>query len=88
MELLTVQSCGQGRVFLGHATKMKPNAPILVFVHGRYHGAWCFAHYLKYFDEKGIPAAAVDMHGHGGLKQNTNFHQADIGEMARPCRCM
>ena len=82
MDRLTVRSCGKGRIFLSKAAKAQPKAPIFVFVHDGYHGAWCFAHYLEYFDRKGIPTAAIDLRGHGGLKQDTDFHLAGVKEMA------
>jgi pimeloyl-ACP methyl ester carboxylesterase len=39
--------------------------PVL-FVHGAWHGAWCWAeHFLPYFADHGHPAHAVDLRGHG-----------------------
>jgi pimeloyl-ACP methyl ester carboxylesterase len=41
-------------------------APV-VFVHGAWHGAWCWdAHFLPYFARHGHPAYAFDLRGHGG----------------------
>jgi hypothetical protein len=28
--------------------------PVLIFVHGAYHGAWCFEHYVRYFAVGGL----------------------------------
>lgn len=40
--------------------------PIL-FVHGAFAGAWCWAEYfLPYFSRHGYPAYAVSLRGHGG----------------------
>ena len=40
--------------------------PIL-FVHGAFTGAWCWAeHFLPYFAKKGIRACALSLSGHGG----------------------
>ena len=45
------------------ATRMPP----LLFVHGLAHGAWCFAeHWLPAAAERGFPAYAVSLRGHGG----------------------
>ena len=41
--------------------------PPLLFVHGAAHGAWCFAeHWLPAAAERGFPAYAVSLRGHGG----------------------
>lgn len=49
----------------------KAEAPIrttpLLFVHGAWHGAWCWdEHLLLYFARKGYEAYAVSLRGHGG----------------------
>ena len=41
--------------------------PALLFVHGGYHGAWCFSHYLQYFANEKTACYAVDLSGHGSL---------------------
>lgn len=41
--------------------------PPLLFVHGLGHGAWCWAeHWLPAAAERGFPAYAVSLRGHGG----------------------
>ncbi|NTW51769.1 MAG: alpha/beta hydrolase [Chlorobiaceae bacterium] len=41
------------------------SAPIL-FVHGMWHGAWCWAeHFLPYFSQHGYSAHALSLRGHG-----------------------
>lgn len=41
--------------------------PPLLFVHGMAHGAWCFGeHWLPAAAERGYPAHAVSLRGHGG----------------------
>jgi pimeloyl-ACP methyl ester carboxylesterase len=43
-----------------------PRTPV-VFVHGAWHGAWCWAeHFLDFFARRGYPAHAFDLRGHGG----------------------
>lgn len=40
--------------------------PPLLFVHGAWHGAWCWdVHFLDYFAEQGYEAHAVSLRGHG-----------------------
>ena len=49
---------------VGCCTSEHP-VPIL-FVHGFFHGAWCWAeHFLDYFADRGFRAAAVSLRGHG-----------------------
>jgi pimeloyl-ACP methyl ester carboxylesterase len=49
--------------------KGRPSAahPVpLLFVHGGWHGAWCWdEHFLDFFADKGFRAAAVSLRGHG-----------------------
>lgn len=82
IDRLPQQPAGQGRVFLGTAAEAHSDRPILLFVHGGYHGAWCFARYVEHFDGLGIPAAAMDMRGHGGLAQATDLHLHGVHNMA------
>lgn len=49
---------------IGVSTATHP-APLL-FVHGAWHGAWCWAeHFLGFFADKGYRALAVSLRGHG-----------------------
>ena len=42
------------------------DAPPILFVHGAWHGAWCWdEHFLDYFSEKGFAAHALSLRGHG-----------------------
>ena len=39
----------------------------LLFIHGMWHGAWCWdENFLPYFAEQGYPAAALSLRGHAG----------------------
>ncbi|HYA88978.1 MAG TPA: alpha/beta fold hydrolase [Nitrospirota bacterium] len=38
----------------------------LLFVHGAYHGAWCWENFLPFFANHGYEAHAVSLRGHGG----------------------
>ena len=79
---LPQRPASEGRVFLGAATEKRGDRPALLFVHGGYHGAWCFAHYVAYFDAINVPAAAMDMRGHGGLPQANDLHRQGVRAMA------
>ncbi|MFD0200232.1 MULTISPECIES: alpha/beta fold hydrolase [Saccharothrix] len=41
-----------------------PN-PTLVFVHGFWHGSWCWSEVIPHVVAAGRPAVAVDLAGHG-----------------------
>ena len=71
-----------GRLYLGRCAQACRDRPALVFVHGGHMGAWAFSVYLRYFDGLGLPAAAVDCRGHGGLPQDPSFTSAGITDYA------
>src|ERR1700694_3612223 len=40
--------------------------PPLLFVHGAWHGAWCWEeHFLRYFADRGWSVKAIDLRGQG-----------------------
>ncbi len=39
--------------------------PPLLFVHGAWHGAWCWTDFLDYFARQGYAAHALSLRGHG-----------------------
>ena len=82
LDELTCVAAGEGRLFWGCASQMRPDLPALVFVHGGYMGAWAFTAYLRYFDKLGLPAAAVDCRGHGGLPQDDAYVTAGVKDYA------
>ena len=44
-------------------------APPLVFVHGAWHGAWCWDdHFLDYFASRGFACYALNLRGHGASR--------------------
>jgi pimeloyl-ACP methyl ester carboxylesterase len=62
-------------------------APLL-FVHGAWHGAWCWdEHFLAYFAELGRPAYALSLRGHGASPgalrwASLSDYAADVAEVA------
>ncbi len=70
--------------------------PPLLFVHGAYVGAWCWAeHFLPWFAERGFEAHALSLRGHGrsgghdrlhgfGLNDYVDDLQLAIGTFSRP----
>ncbi len=67
----------------GGTTRLLPSArlhigppapgPTTLFIPGGFHGAWCFAPYLRAFAAAGVSAATLDLRGHGGLAQTADF---------------
>jgi pimeloyl-ACP methyl ester carboxylesterase len=48
-----------------YPSRAKQATPLL-FVHGAWHGAWCWdVHFLEYFAKNGFAAHAVSLRGHG-----------------------
>ena len=52
--------------------------PVL-FVHGAWHGAWCWKKYfLKYFEERGFAAYALSLRGHGESDTPERFNRTRL----------
>ena len=58
-----------------------PKRPALLFIHGGFHGAWCWdEHFLPWFAERGWAAHALSLRGHGasaGEDQIEDWSMAD-----------
>lgn len=53
----------------------------LLFVHGGWHGAWCWdEHFLGFFSERGFRAAAVSLRGHGGSTATKPLNACSISD--------
>ncbi|GBC59419.1 alpha/beta hydrolase [Desulfonema ishimotonii] len=49
-------------------SKDESSLPPLMFVHGAWHGAWCWKPLMDYLAEKGFDSYALDLPGHGTRK--------------------
>jgi pimeloyl-ACP methyl ester carboxylesterase len=47
------------------ADSRRRNRPTFVFVHGAWHGGWCWSEVVRLLAERGYPAIALDLPGHG-----------------------
>jgi len=56
-----------------HAGPACGEGPVILFVHGGFHGAWCWANIIEYLGTSRVAAAAIDLRGHGGLPQSPSF---------------
>lgn len=53
----------------------------LLFVHGMFHGAWCWdVHFLDYFAGHGFAAYAVNLRGHGNSEGGDKLRWARIAD--------
>jgi non-heme chloroperoxidase len=56
------------------------NRPVL-FVHGAFAGAWCWAdNFLPYFAKRGLRACALSLSGHGGSPGRERLDWLSIGD--------
>lgn len=64
-----------------HAPDGPPKGPPLLFVHGAYTGAWCWAeHFMPYFAALGHSCHALSLSGHGGSEGRALLDGLSIGD--------
>lgn len=51
----------------------KSESPPLLFIHGAWHGAWCWENFLNYFPQKGFDCFAPSLCGHGKSGNNKSL---------------
>jgi len=62
---------------LVHQTPAKPKAgkPPILFLHGAWHGAWCWqVHFMPYFAQQGYETYAMSLRGHGNSPSNASIN--------------
>lgn len=52
----------------------------LLFVHGGWHGAWCWEHFLDFFADAGYRAVALSLRGHGASPTAKPLHKVSIAD--------
>ncbi len=52
----------------------------LLFVHGGWHGAWCWENFLDYFADIGYRAVAVSLRGHGASPTPKPLHKVSVAD--------
>src|SRR6202012_541180 len=52
----------------------------LLFVHGGWHSASCWANFLDFFAGAGYRAVALSLRGHGNSPTNKRFHRCSIAD--------
>ena len=68
---------------ISHTDNVKRRTPIL-FVHGAWHGAWCWENFLPYFSQHGYATHAMSLRGHGTSegRDHIRWHSAAKGYVA------
>lgn len=57
-----------------------PGAPLL-FIHGAWHGAWCWdEHFLDFFANEGFHAVALSLRGHGNSPTDKRLNRCSISD--------
>ena len=52
----------------------------LLFVHGGWHAAWCWEHFLNFFADAGYRAVALSLRGHGASPTTKPLRSCSIAE--------
>lgn len=55
----------------------------LLFVHGAWHGAWCWEHFQSYFAAQGYASYAMNLRGHGGSEGRERLRGTTAEEYVR-----
>lgn len=78
---MTVRALGPARLHSTTAPAADGRPPVLL-VHGAYHGAWCWEHWVARLAADGRTVHALDLRGHGGLTPDAAFRTDGAAEMA------
>lgn len=72
-------------IIVGSQTGSRPNP--LLFVHGAWHGAWCWqAHFLPYFAARGYATRALSLRGHGASSGRERLRWTRISDYVTDLR--
>ena len=67
--------------FVTREPESSAKATPILFVHGMWHGAWCWEeHFLPYFADNGYVAHAVDLRGHGASEGRDRLRWSSIAD--------
>lgn len=55
------------------------NAPLL-FVHGAFHGAWCWEYWMEWFAGRGRHTIALSLRGHAGSAERASLHEFGLND--------
>lgn len=65
-----------GLELISRPARRQRRAPPLLFIHGGFHGAWCWAdHFMPWFADRGFSCHAISLRDHGASRR-TGRHNA------------
>ncbi|QOS80432.1 alpha/beta hydrolase [Paenibacillus sp. JNUCC31] len=60
--------------------------PPILFIHGAYHGAWCWEEYfIPYFSALGFSCYAISLRGHGHSEGRDKLHSYSLRDYKEDC---
>jgi len=63
--------------------------PPFLFIHGAWHGAWCWdEHFLDFFAANGFHAVALSLRGHGNSPTEKRLHRCSIADYLDDVNCV
>jgi pimeloyl-ACP methyl ester carboxylesterase len=65
---------------IGKGTCSEAHPIPLLFVHGGWHGAWCWENFLDYFADAGYRAVALSLRGHGNSPTTKPLPKVSIAD--------
>lgn len=71
------------------AKPANPQQPPLIFLHGSFHGGWCWTErFFSYFLDKGYPVAALNWRGTGGTFAGEGVKKVKIEEHVQDLKAL
>ncbi len=85
---MTTDKSATSKSTTGKSVTGKPatDKPALIFVHGAWHGAWCWANFLPYFSDKGYDCFALSLRGHGKSEGRSSLRWSRIADYVADLR--
>lgn len=79
---------GKGSILVALPEEREKNLPPLIFLHGSFHGAWCWEeNFFPYFAELGYPLIALNFRGAGENDETPTNRKVTIQEHCDDLQC-
>lgn len=71
---------------ISQCTEQVGDLPPILFIHGAYHGAWCWEEYfIPYFSALGFSCYAISLRGHGQSEGRDSLHTYTLHDYKEDC---